>query len=132
MMVELQSVSKSYGRVRALDQVSLRIEPGQIVSLLGPNGAGKTTLIRCLAGIAAPDRGQLHFDGQEFRRDRMDLRKRMHLLPDVPFHLWEKSVIRNIAIVLRLFEADRDGVEERVLELLRDFDLLPLALRPVA
>jgi ABC-type multidrug transport system ATPase subunit len=57
MKIELRGVLKSYRSVRALDHVSLQIDPGQIVSLLGPNGAGKTTLIRCLAGIAAPDKG---------------------------------------------------------------------------
>ena len=131
MKIELRGVFKSYKSVRALDGVSFEIQPGQIVSLLGPNGAGKTTLIRCLAGIAAPDKGGVYFDDQEFRRDRMELRRRLHLLPDFPFHFWEQSVVRNIAIVLRLFDADGPGVEARVLELLRDFDLLPLALRPV-
>jgi len=131
MRIELRALVKSYRSVRALDHVSLQIEPGQILSLLGPNGAGKTTLLRCLAGIAAPDRGAVYLDEREFRRDQMDLRRRMHLLPDFPFHFWEQSVVRNIAIVLRIFEADGAGVEDRVLELLRDFDLLPLALRPV-
>ena len=131
MRIELRALLKSYRSVRALDHVSLQIEPGQILSLLGPNGAGKTTLLRCLAGIAAPDRGGVYLDEREFRRDQMDLRRRMHLLPDFPFHFWEQSVLRNIAIVLRIFEADGAGVEDRVLELLRDFDLLPLALRPV-
>jgi ABC-type multidrug transport system ATPase subunit len=87
-------------------------------------------LLRCLAGIAAPDKGEVYFDDQPFRRDRLDLRRRMHILPDFPFLFWDQSVVRNIAIVLRLFEADGAGAEERVLELLRDFDLLPLALRP--
>ena len=59
------------------------------------------------------------------------MRHRMHILPDFPFLFWGQSIIRNISIVLRLFEADKDGAENRVLELLRDFDLLPLALRPV-
>lgn len=130
MKIELRAVKKSYGSIRALDTVSLEIEPGQIISLLGPNGAGKTTLIRCIAGIAAPEKGMVYLDDQEFRRDRMDLRRRMHLLPDFPFLFWDQSVIRNIAIVLRLFGADQPGAETRVLELLRDFDLLPLALRP--
>lgn len=131
MKIELRGVLKTYNSARALDRVSLEIEPGQIVSLLGPNGAGKTTLIRCLAGIAAPDKGGVYLDDQEFRRDRMDLRRRLHLLPDAPFLFWDQSVVRNVAIVLRLFEADGPGAEQRVLELLRDFDLLPLALRPV-
>jgi ABC-type multidrug transport system ATPase subunit len=131
MKIEFRSVVKSYRSVRALDHVSLEIAPGQIVSLLGPNGAGKTTLIRCSAGIAAPDEGAVYLDDQEFHRDRMDLRRRLHLLPDTPFLFWDQSVIRNIAIVLRLFAADAAGAEQKVLELLRDFDLLPLALRPV-
>src|SRR5688572_12400890 len=131
MKIELRGVLKTYGSVRALDHVSLQIAPGQIVSLLGLNGAGKTTMIRCLAGIAAPDKGDVYFDEEEFRRDRLELRRRIHILPDFPFHFWEQSVLRNIAIVLRLFEADGVAVEDRVLQLLREFDLLPLALRPV-
>jgi len=131
MKIELRGVLKSYRSVRALDHVSLQIDPGQIVSLLGPNGAGKTTLIRCLAGIAAPDKGAIYFDDQEFHRDRLDLRSRIYLMPDFPFLFWEHSILRNIAIILRLYEADGEGAEKRVLELLRDFDLLPLALRPV-
>ena len=131
MKIELRGVLKSYRSVRALDYVSLEIEPGQIVSLLGPNGAGKTTLIRCLIGIATPDKGGIYFDGEDFRRDRLDLRSRMYILPDFPFLFWEHSVIRNVATILRLYNADGDGAENRVLELLREFDLLPLALRPV-
>jgi len=132
MKIELRGVLKSYRSVRALDRVSLQFDPGQIVALLGPNGAGKTTLIRCLAGIVAPDRGAIYFDEQEFRRDRLELRKRLFVLPDFPFLFWEQSLIRNVAIVLRMYEADGEGTEDRVLDLLRSLDLLPLALRPVA
>jgi ABC-type multidrug transport system ATPase subunit len=130
MKIEFRGVLKAYRSVRALDYVSLDIEPGQIVSLLGPNGAGKTTFIRCITGIAAPDQGEIYLDDQEFHRDRLDLRKRMHALPDFPSLFWEHSVLRNISVTLRMYEADAPGVEERVIELLRDFDLLPLGLRP--
>jgi ABC-type multidrug transport system ATPase subunit len=131
MQVELRGVLKVFRSMRALDDVSLDMEPGQVVSLLGANGAGKTTLLRCLAGIATPDRGQILFDGQEFRRSRIDLRMRLYFMPDFPFLFWQKSVVRNIAMILRLYEADGAGAEARVLELLRAFDMLPLALRPV-
>lgn len=132
MKIELRGLGKSYRSIRALDGVSLELEPGQIVSVLGPNGAGKTTLIRCLAGIVAPDKGDIYMDDQELRRDSLELRRRVQLLPDIPLLFWEQSVLRNIAIVLRVFEADVQGCENTVLELLREFDLLPLALRPVA
>jgi ABC-type multidrug transport system ATPase subunit len=131
MKVEFRSVLKSYRSLRALDYVSLTIEPGQIVSLLGPNGAGKTTLLRCLTGIASPDSGGVYFDDKEFRRDDIELRRRMYILPDFPFFFWEHTVLRNLAIILRLYEADGDGAETRVAALLREFDLLPLARREV-
>lgn len=131
MKIELRAVTKSYRSTHALNRVSLEMASGQIISLLGPNGAGKTTLLRCLAGIAAPDSGNIYYDDQEFRRDRLDLRQRLHTLPDFPFLFWDQTVLRNLAIILRLYEADGVGAEERVLTLLREFDLLPLALRQV-
>ncbi len=131
MKIDLRGVLKSYRSVRALDRVSLQITPGQIVSLLGPNGAGKTTLLRCLAGIAALDQGAIYFDDEEFHRDSMELRRRLHILPDFPFLFWDQSILRNIAIILKLFNADGPGSEDKVLKLLGEFDLLPIALRPV-
>jgi ABC-2 type transport system ATP-binding protein len=131
MKIELRDVKKRFGRIRALDGVSLELAPGQIISLLGPNGAGKTTLLRCLAGIVGPDKGEVLFDGQPFRRDRLDLRRRFLFLPEIPFLFWDATVLRNIGIALRLYEQDQPDVEDRVFELLRDFDLLPLADRVV-
>ena len=62
-MIEVKNVSKSYGPVQALRDVSLTIAPGEIVGLLGPNGAGKTTLIKILTGYLQPDSGQVQVDG---------------------------------------------------------------------
>ena len=62
--LELRSVSKSYGKVQALKDFDLSIEPGQIVALLGPNGAGKTTAINLLLGLIRPDRGQALMFGE--------------------------------------------------------------------
>jgi len=131
MKIELRAVLKTYNGVRALDRVKLEVAPGQIVALLGPNGAGKSTLLRCLSGIAVPDEGAITYDEQPFRRDRLDLRKRLHFLPDFPFLMMEQPIARNLGIILRLYDADAPGVEERVVELLKEFDLLPLAQTPV-
>ena len=59
------AVTKHFSGLTALDQVSLSVEPGEIVGLIGPNGAGKTTLFNCLYGVLAPDRGQVTFAGQD-------------------------------------------------------------------
>jgi len=127
MEIELIGLTKRYRAVAALEDVSLVIPTGHTVAVLGPNGAGKTTLLRCLAGIVSPDAGTMHFDAEPFRRDRLDLRKRFFLLPDFPFVYPRMTVLRHIGMVLRLYEVERDGMEEAVIGLLRDFDMLPLA-----
>lgn len=63
--VDLEHLSKSYGSVRAVAEVSLRIEPGEVVAFLGPNGAGKTTTIDMMLGLAKPDTGTARVFGAE-------------------------------------------------------------------
>lgn len=127
MDIELVGLTKRYRAIAALEDVSLQIPPGETVAVLGPNGAGKSTLLRCLAGIVAPDAGEVHYDRETFLRDRLDLRKRLFLMPDFPFVYPHMTVVRHIGMVLRLYGADHAGVEETVIELLREFDMLPLA-----
>jgi ABC-type multidrug transport system ATPase subunit len=131
MKIELRSVSKAYGRVQALDRVSVDIAPGQIVALLGANGAGKTTLLRCLAGIAAPDGGAIMYNDEQFHRDNIELRRRLTFLPDFPVVFYEMTVLRHIGMVLRLYGVQDEGLEQRVLDLLRQFDLLTIAENPM-
>src|SRR5580704_19473028 len=62
--VEIRSASKSYGAVRALDNVTLNVAPREFVSLLGPSGSGKTTLLGMLGGFIQPSSGSIHFGGR--------------------------------------------------------------------
>ena len=65
-ILELQNLKKYFATQKAVDDISLSIEKGQIFGLLGPNGAGKTTLIRMITGIFYPDQGNIIFDGRKF------------------------------------------------------------------
>ena len=65
-LLELQNLKKYFATQKAVDDISLTVEKGQIFGLLGPNGAGKTTLIRMITGIFYPDEGQIIFDGKKF------------------------------------------------------------------
>ena len=65
-ILELQNLRKYFATQKAVDNISLTIEQGQIFGLLGPNGAGKTTLIRMITGIFYPDEGEIIFDGKKF------------------------------------------------------------------
>jgi len=63
--LEFRDVTKSYGRIHAVDQVSLTVKRGEFFSLLGPSGCGKTTLLRMLAGFEQPDQGRIFLDGED-------------------------------------------------------------------
>jgi ABC-type multidrug transport system ATPase subunit len=132
MQIALESLSKRYSKVRALDNVSLEIEPGQIVSILGPNGAGKTTLLRCLGGIVAPTSGDIRYDGESFYRGNTAVRRRIAYLPDFPIAFPNNTVLRHIGMVLQLYGVDGSTTESRVMDLLRGFDLMPLIETPMA
>ncbi len=66
-MIELHNISKQYDSIRAVDELSLKVEPGRINGFLGPNGAGKTTSIRMLMNIIHPDSGSILFNGKADR-----------------------------------------------------------------
>ena len=131
MKIQTENLTKHFGRKKALDNVSLTIDPGQVVAVLGPNGAGKTTLLRCLAAISQANSGRILYDDEVFTRDRIDLRRRYHFVPDFPFVYPDTSVLRHIGMILRAYEADEDRIEERVLELLEDFEILTLIDSPI-
>jgi ABC-type multidrug transport system ATPase subunit len=132
MKIELKAASKSFKSIKALEDFSVVFEPGQIIAVLGANGAGKTTLLRALCGIVALNSGEIQFDGETFVRGRMDLRRRLFFMPDFPplFGAW--PLLRHIGMVLKLYEVHSGGMEDRVMELLKDFDLLPLIDTPMA
>jgi branched-chain amino acid transport system ATP-binding protein len=67
-ILSIEGLSKSFGGVKASDQISLSVMQGECHALIGPNGAGKTTLIRQLSGLVAPDSGQVHYRGRDITR----------------------------------------------------------------
>jgi branched-chain amino acid transport system ATP-binding protein len=69
-LLEVEQIDASYGHVRALRGVSLRVEQGEIVALIGANGAGKTTTLRTISGLVRPNRGRILFDGREITHTR--------------------------------------------------------------
>lgn len=63
-MIEIKNLTKSYGKLKALDDINITMQRGQSISLLGPNGSGKTTLIKSILGLVIPEQGQIEINGQ--------------------------------------------------------------------
>ncbi len=73
-MLELRNIQKSFGQLPVLRDVSLSVEPGDVIAILGPSGSGKTTLLRCLNFLEKADGGQLTFDGETYDLARVSKR----------------------------------------------------------
>ncbi len=132
MHVELQNVSKTFGRTRALREFDLNIPPSSIVALLGENGAGKSTLLRVLAGLCAPDSGVIRYDGHIFSRENMPLRRRLYFTTDMPLLFPDQSVARNIATFAALYQKPTVGREEFLSHWLEETGAAALMKRTVA
>lgn len=88
-MIQTTNLVKRYGRFTAVDGVSLNIPAGQIYGFLGPNGAGKTSTIMMLLGIVKPTSGGIRLFGEDYRPGRLDLRKRIGVVPEKqPLGMW--------------------------------------------
>lgn len=75
VLLEVSSISKSFGGVHALEDVDLMVRAGEIAALVGENGAGKSTLVKCITGLEMPDRGEIRIEGRTMRwRDPHDAR----------------------------------------------------------
>ena len=120
MKIELRNVLKTYRSLRALDHVSMQVDQGQIVSFLGPNGAGKQLSSAALRALPYPTK-ETSFSMTKSSAWISNRSAAQALsLARFPLLFWDQTVIRNIAIVLRVFEADAPGAEKRVLELLSE------------
>ncbi len=92
--IEVKSLAKSYGRLKAVDGISFTVGAGEIFGMVGPNGAGKTTTIECLEGMRSPDSGEIRVLGLDPRKDGRELRERIGVqlqqssLPD-DMKVWE-------------------------------------------
>ncbi|MBP7830673.1 MAG: ABC transporter ATP-binding protein [Kiritimatiellae bacterium] len=88
-MIHMSRVSKSFGAVRAVRDLTLDIPRGQLFCFLGPNGAGKTTTIKMLCGLLRPDEGEIRIGGRDLRTDAVAVRRITGYIPDFPF-LYER------------------------------------------
>lgn len=81
MAIELRNLVKRYGGSLAVDNISLKIEKGEIFGLLGPNGAGKSTTIKMIIGLLKPDRGEIYVKGMDIRKDSLAVKRILGLVP---------------------------------------------------
>jgi len=113
-LIKLKEVTKHYGEITALDDVSLEVKEKEIFTVLGPNGSGKTTMLRIMASIIEPTSGEVFFSGEKINnRNRSQARKRSTMVFQKTA-LFNTTVYKNIAYGLKLRKFSKKEIVERV------------------
>ena len=122
-MISLIHLTKRFGRLIAVDDVSLEIPEGEIFGFLGPNGAGKTTTIKIMAGILEPTEGTVIIDGKDLAEDPVGAKQVTGFIPDRAFVYEKLSGIEFLQFVASIYGMDKHRSEARLAELLTLFEM---------
>ncbi|MBM2814167.1 MAG: transporter ATP-binding protein [Ignavibacteria bacterium] len=120
-MIELESVSKSYGKTKALDDINLYFPKGAVTAIAGPNGSGKTTLIKSILGLVNIDSGDIKIEGKSALR-QSEYRSRIGYMPQIARYPENLRVTDVISMVKKIRNSSTQANDE---ELLDTFGLQP-------
>jgi ABC-2 type transport system ATP-binding protein len=130
-VIETINLTKRYGDLVAVNDLSLKVEQGEICGFLGPNGAGKTTTILMLIGLTEPTSGQVLICGFNPSRKPLEVKKRVGYLPENPGFYEDLSARENLRYIARLNGIDETDANQRIVRLLEHVGLTNDADRPV-
>lgn len=119
-MIEVENLTKSYGKHMALKGVSFQLEKGKIYGFLGPNGAGKSTTMNIMTGYIAPTDGTVRIDGHDIVKDAQEAKKCIGYLPEIPPIYPDMTVsecLQFAAEIKKVPKSDREGQIQDIMEL---------------
>ena len=122
-MIQLRHLTKKFGGLAAVSDLSLEVGRGQFFAVLGPNAAGKTTLLRVLAGLLKPTSGSARVAGFDIQTDPLEARRRMAYVPDVPFFYEKLTPWEFFRFTGQIFQMSGARLEEAARELIPRFNL---------
>lgn len=131
-MIAVESLTKLYGDVTAVSDLSFTVQPGEALGLVGPNGAGKTTALRCMAGIIPATEGSIAIAGHDLRDDTLAAKQQLSFFSDEPRLFDYLTVRQHLEFTARLYQvreaADRSRELLETLELTDKANSLPTEL----
>jgi ABC-2 type transport system ATP-binding protein len=128
-MIELDRLTKNFGDLVAVNDVSLKIGRGEFFAMLGPNAAGKTTTMKLLAGLMKPTSGRARVCGFDVQTQPLEARQRLAYVPDFPFLYDKLTAWEFFRFIGEMFRLDAARIERNAQELVARFHLEEFADR---
>lgn len=130
-MIELLHLTKRFGELVAVNNVSLTVRRGEFFALLGPNAAGKTTTIKLIAGLMKPTAGAARVAGFDVQAEPLEARRRLAYVPDFPFLYDKLTPWEFLRFTGQLFQMREDCIEAAARDLVARFNLEPYLSKPI-
>ncbi len=123
-MIEIKNISKEYKKnKKVINDVNLEIKDGEIFGFLGPNGAGKTTTIKMITGILEIDEGDILIDGKSIKKEPIEAKKQIGLVPDNPDVFLKLKGIEYLNFMADIYEVSTQDRVKRIKELSEKFEI---------
>lgn len=123
-MIEIKNISKTYaGQVKAVNQLSLTVDAGEIIGFIGPNGAGKTTTLKMMTGILNPDEGEIHLNGINIQSNPLKAKQQFGFVPDTPDIFLRLKGIEYLNFMADIYEVDENTRRERITKYAEAFQM---------
>jgi ABC-2 type transport system ATP-binding protein len=132
-VIEIANVSKSYnrGKLRAVDNLTLFVKPGEIFGFLGPNGAGKTTTLKMIVGLLRPDAGRIAVEGIDVLKDPLKAKQCMTYVPDYPAVYERLTGLEFLNFIGDVYGVPREARIARIDKWLDVFELASVINNPI-
>lgn len=130
-MLKIEHLTKTFGDKRAVDDLSLRIEAGEICAFIGHNGAGKTTTLKCCCGILGFNSGEIRIDGKSVREDPLGCKRLLAYIPDNPDLYEFMSGIKYLNFIADIYGVPQKERQERIHRYADEFELTDDLAQPV-
>lgn len=127
-MIKIEGVSKSYGKFKAVDNISFEVKKGEIFGFLGPNGAGKTTTIKMIVGLLSQDSGNISVNGIDVRKNSLESKKHFSYVPDNPEiyeYMTGLSYLNFLADIHKISSEERQTRIKKYADMFEFFENLP-------
>lgn len=122
-MLKIENLTKTYGDKKAVDNLSLHIESGNIYGFIGHNGAGKTTTLKAVVGIMNFDSGNIYIDGKSITKNPLECKKIMAYIPDNPDLYEYLSGVKYLNFICDIYDVDQIKRQERIKKYADMFEL---------
>lgn len=120
-MLEARGLTKRYGALLAVDDISFTVKPGEVLGYLGPNGSGKSTTVNMIVGLLHPGTGTITLNGRSQAEDPVGYKERIGYVPEEPFLYTHLTASEYLTLVGRLRGMAQDALDRKVAELLKLF-----------